>query len=382
MMKKLLFFFPILFFVHFCTAQNVGIGTATPNANAALDISNGSKGLLIPRMDSVSRKAIPNTNGLMVYDTTTKCFWYNDGARWVNMPPKGNATGDVLYWNGAAWAVLPAGTGGQFLSLTPGTLVPAWSTLNGGNISTQNVSNIAPSSAESGGNIISDGGAAITARGVVWSTSPNPTIALSTKTNDGSGVGSFTSNLTGLATGTTYYVRAYATNINGTSYGNQVSFVTNVDFTIGQTYRGGKIFYIDGTGQHGLIVSPEDLSTGIMWDQLFAVSTGATGVAIGEGQVNTFIITATLGNDRSYAASLCSIFYNGGGYGDWFLPSFYELNQLFLKRNAIGITEGIYWSSSEIDQDDAWAVDFSQSGPNQAAFSKWSSWRVRAVRKF
>lgn len=381
-MMKIFFLFSTLLFFHFCTAQNVGIGTATPNAHAALDISNGSKGLLIPRMDSVSRKAIPNTNGLMVYDTTTKCFWYNDGARWVNMPPKGIGTGDILYWNGAAWVVLPAGTGGQFLGIAPGTLLPAWSTVNGSNISTQNVSDIAPSSAISGGNIISDGGAAITARGVVWSTSPNPTIALTTKTNDGSGVGSFTSNLTGLATGTTYYVRAYASNINGTSYGNQVSFVTNVNFTIGQTYGGGKIFYVDGTGQHGLIVSPEDLSTGIMWDQLFSVSTGATGVAVGDGKVNTLIITATLGNNRSYAASLCQNFYNGGGFTDWFLPSFYELNQMFLKRNAIGVTQGIYWSSSEIDQDNAWAVDFSQPGPNQSAFSKWTTLSVRAVRKF
>lgn len=383
-MRKLLFLLPVLLIAQFCAAQNVGIGTNTPNANAALDISSSSKGLLVPRMDSVSRKNIAATNGLMVYDTTTKCFWYHDGARWVNMPPRGNSTGDVLYWNGAAWAVLPAGQGGQYLTLTPGTLVPAWSAVSssgGNNISTQNVTNVAPTTAVSGGSIVSDGGAAITARGVVWSTSPNPTIALTTKTNDGSGIGNFTSNLTGLTPAATYYVRAYATNINGTSYGNQLSFATFSNFTIGQTYGGGKIFYIDGTGQHGLIVSPDDLSIGIQWNNLATNQTFANGLAIGTGTANTNTIITEQGVG-SYAASLCRDFYNGGGFTDWFLPSLYELNQLFLRRTTLGIGTNTYWSSSEIDNYNAWAIDFSQPGPNQYSSSKWSGWTVRAVRKF
>jgi len=66
-------------------AQNVGIGTSSPNANAKLDITATDKGVLIPRMDSVHRKAIPGTIGLLVYDSTTKSFWYNNGAAWQNM---------------------------------------------------------------------------------------------------------------------------------------------------------------------------------------------------------------------------------------------------------------------------------------------------------
>ena len=62
----------------------------------------------------------------------------------------------------------------------------------------------------------------VTARGVCWSTSENPTISNS-HTTDGSGLGSFTSSITGLTSGETYYVRAYATNSAGTAYGNQVS---------------------------------------------------------------------------------------------------------------------------------------------------------------
>ncbi len=93
-------------------------------------------------------------------------------------------------------------------------------------LSTKSASTITSSTTSSGGNITSDGGGSITVRGACWSTSQNPTIALSTKTNNGNGTGSFTSNLTGLSPNTVYYVRAYATNSAGTAYGNQVSFTT------------------------------------------------------------------------------------------------------------------------------------------------------------
>ena len=81
-------------------------------------------------------------------------------------------------------------------------------------------------SATSGGLIYTDGGAIITKRGVVWDVNPNPTINLTTKTVDGNGVGDFTSNLTNLLSGTTYYFRAYATNSVGTAYGNEYFFTT------------------------------------------------------------------------------------------------------------------------------------------------------------
>ena len=92
-------------------------------------------------------------------------------------------------------------------------------------ISTTAVSSITSTSAVSGGNITSDGGSAITSKGVCWATSANPTTANS-RTNNGSGSGTFTSNITGLTAGTTYYARAYATNSTGSFYGNQVTFTT------------------------------------------------------------------------------------------------------------------------------------------------------------
>ncbi len=94
-------------------------------------------------------------------------------------------------------------------------------------LTTAAVTEIAQTTAKSGGNITDDGGAPVNARGVVWSTSQEPNVTNNEGiTNDGEGTGQFTSNLTGLQHETTYYVRAYASNSEGTSYGNQVSFST------------------------------------------------------------------------------------------------------------------------------------------------------------
>jgi uncharacterized protein (TIGR02145 family) len=118
-----------------------------------------------------------------------------------------------------AYATNKAGTAyGEELSFTTSIEAPR--------LSTMAVADITLTTAMTGGNITSNGGDSITARGVCWSTSENPTIANSF-TNDGTGSGTFVSHLTGLNAGTTYYVRAYATNAAGTSYGNQVFFTTS-----------------------------------------------------------------------------------------------------------------------------------------------------------
>jgi uncharacterized protein (TIGR02145 family) len=104
-------------------------------------------------------------------------------------------------------------------------------------ITTTNVINIGTTTTTSGGNISIGGGATISSRGVVWSTNSSPSIMLPTKTTDGSGAGSFTSSLTGLSPNTTYYLRAYATNVSGTTYGNEITFTSafQYNYTQGQT---------------------------------------------------------------------------------------------------------------------------------------------------
>jgi hypothetical protein len=95
-------------------------------------------------------------------------------------------------------------------------------------IETVAITDISSKEASSGGTILSNGYLSITAKGIVWGTSANPTIALATKTSQGTGDASFTSRLTLLTPSTLYYVRAYATNANGTGYGTQISFTSSV----------------------------------------------------------------------------------------------------------------------------------------------------------
>lgn len=93
-------------------------------------------------------------------------------------------------------------------------------------LTTNSITYITDTSAITGGNITDDHGLFVTLRGVCWSTEPNPDIN-SSKTTDGIGEGGFVSNMTKLNSKTVYYVKAYATNIVGTGYGQMVTFKTN-----------------------------------------------------------------------------------------------------------------------------------------------------------
>jgi len=118
-----------------------------------------------------------------------------------------------------AYATNSEGTGyGMTLSFT--SLPPTLPVLTSSGLSM-----VTQTSAICGGNITSDGGSIITARGVCWNTVHNPKIT-DNKTTDGSGIGTYTSSITGLTSNTTYFIRAYATNSAGTSYGNEMFFTT------------------------------------------------------------------------------------------------------------------------------------------------------------
>ena len=96
-MKQILFFqfiaLIIIFLPNITSAQNIGINGdgSKPNANAMLDVKASDKGILIPRTSTTSRTAIPNTKGLLVYDTTINSFYYNDGSAWHQIS-NGNAS--------------------------------------------------------------------------------------------------------------------------------------------------------------------------------------------------------------------------------------------------------------------------------------------------
>jgi len=128
-------------------------------------------------------------------------------------------TSNTMYYV-RAYATNLAGTsyGNQVTFTTSQVAVPV--------LTTTEITSITQTTAVSGGNITTDNGGSVTAHGVCWSTSQNPTIADS-KTTDGTGTGAFTSSIIGLTTGATYYVKAYAANSAGIGYGAQQTFTTN-----------------------------------------------------------------------------------------------------------------------------------------------------------
>ena len=280
---------------------SINLDGSNPNNSAMLDVKSNNKGFLPPRMTHAEMNAIPNpADGLIVYCTDCRSdgkgvlSTFADG-NWsilnlnclsplnpimaINVP---SATGIVWDWNGVAystgykwsltndystatqmdtvtrkaeiglvcntaytryvWAYNSCGNSLP-LTLTQSTLLCSIPTL-----STFDPSAITTTTAISGGNITSNGGNAVTVRGVCWGTVPNPTTDNS-KTTDGTGTGTFTSNLTGLTENTTYYLRAYATNSNGTGYGNEITIKTlantsGITFNPNLTY--GTVTDIDG----------------------------------------------------------------------------------------------------------------------------------------
>jgi hypothetical protein len=231
-------------------------------------------------------------------------------------------------------------------------------------VTTTTISAITIASAISGGSVTSDGGGSLSAWGVCWSTSANPTVANSfLQTNQISR--GFTSAISGLTLNTTYYVRAYAINTAGTAYGNELSFSTAKNAFIGQSYQGGKIAYIlkagdigyDATIQHGLIAAPNDQSTGAKWGCAGGSVTGGMcdGEWIGCGRDNTIGIIDQC-PEAGIAARICGDLVLGG-YSDWFLPSRDELYQMYVNKYVIGgFANDYYWSSSEHDDNFSFGV--------------------------
>ncbi len=136
--------------------------------------------------------------------------------------PNGNAQGQMLYWNGSAWVHVAPGITGQTLTFCYNA--PQWGPCLP-QVTTLPLTNITGYAATSGVNVTATGGNAVTTAGICWSTNPNPTLNDSVNPN-GSVSGTTNLNLTNLSPGTTYYIRAFATNGGGTAYGNQLTFVT------------------------------------------------------------------------------------------------------------------------------------------------------------
>jgi hypothetical protein len=173
--------------------------------------------------------------------------------------------------------------------------------------------------------------------------------------------------------------------------------------TIGQPAHGGIVFYVDETGHHGLVCAIDDQHTAIGWINNGIGFRGTTGDGCYAGEMNTTVIVATdlPGNGFNYyAAQVCADYQSAGNagsgsYGDWYLPSKWEMNMLFMKSSvvnaacvlvggaAIAYLPDAYWTSTEVDDANAYANN--PAGPFLNTWSptlKTDQRRVRAIRKF
>jgi len=217
-------------------------------------------------------------------------------------------------------------------------------------VTTDTVTAITRNTAASGGNVISEAGAAVTQRGICWSKIPDPQIT-DTHTTDGAGKGAFTSQMAGLSENTLYYVRAYATNSKGTAYGNTMTFTT-LKITVDSVADiEGNIYHIVPIGSQSWLcenlkttkyrngdaipnvtadVQWKSLSTGAycMYDNL-----QANGTAYGN-LYNWFALTDTRG--------LCP--------GGWHIPSDAEWATLGAYLGGMDVAGGLLKSTGTIEQ--------------------------------
>jgi hypothetical protein len=351
MKKTILLFLLIILCNGFVKAQ-IGIGTSSPNAKAALEVYSTSKGLLPPRLTYSEKNAITSPPaGLLLW--CSNC----------------GANGELQVYNGTEWV--------NMVGSTASNALPSLAT-------TTSASSIAGTTATSGGNVTNDGGSTVSARGICWSNTSNPTTANSKTTESGT-TGSFASNLTGLNASTTYYVRAYATNAVGTAYGAEISFTTS-SISIGDPYQGGIVAYIltvgdpgyDAGVQHGFVATTADKTAAIWGCSGTSITTSE---AIGAGNANTTaIITAC--STAGIVAKLCADLVEGGN-SDWYLPSRNELAKMYLNRALIGGFNGtFYQTSSQFNNENAWLRKFSIDYPGEYGGDKAIPYVYRPIHSF
>ena len=332
---KRLYILMLIFVLMAATALGqVGINTDNnaPDNSAMLDVKSPVKGFLPPRValtaiNSATPLVLPAT-GLFVYNTASAGtapnnvapgYYCWNGARWVAViAPLGTSPGDMLYWNGTQYVGVPAGLPGQFLQMSS-MYVPTWAGTVFATMITYDATNITASSAVSGGNITADGGSPITARGICFNTSPNPTIA-NYKNTEGSGTGSFTSSLIGLTAGTTYYLRAFAINGSGASYGNEISFTTLSNATLPTVYTNTITEIMASTATGGGTVNTTGGATvtarGICWSTLQNPTILDSHTLNGSGTGGYWSYLTGLTPNTSYYVRAYATNIAGTGYGN------------------------------------------------------------------
>jgi phosphodiesterase/alkaline phosphatase D-like protein len=284
-----------------------------------------------------------------------------------------------------AYATNSAGTtyGNELTFTTTAASVPT--------VTTNTIANISYNGAIGGGDVISDGGSPVLARGVCWSASTGPTISNS-KTTNGSGTGSFASDISGLSPTTKYYVRAYATNLIGTAYGSEVSFTTSaapVQLPVITTISPGNITSISATSG-GDITSDGGsavTSRGVCWNGSGSPTLGGNQTVDGSGSGSFASTLAGLAPNTKYYVRAYAVNAVGTAYGNEYNFTTLSASSAAISTTAItsiaqttasgggNITSdggssitvrGICWS---LNQNPTLADSFTDNGPGTGIFS-------------
>lgn len=206
------------------------------------------------------------------------------------------------------------------------------------------------------------------------------------------------SNLSGTNTGD-QNISGITTNtqaIQDTALQIRAAIPTVLTYSVGDFTQGGVVFYVDESGQHGLVAAKmdQDGGSGILWYNGSSINTEAQGDGIYAGKMNTILVIVNQGsNSNDYAAGVCanySITENGVTYGDWYLPSKEELILMHQNKTIIDATASAnggssfagayYWSSTEFNNERAWGINFSDGV--QYNYLKDGVNYVRAIRAF
>ncbi len=431
MKKRLPLFFVLsaCFYTGLAQQNNVGINTTTPDPSAALHIESTNQGVLVPRLTSGQREGISNTaTGLLVFDTDTGSFWFYNGTAWVNLSTPdddGDPTNEL-----------------QALSYDPDTMILTLA--GGGTVDLSGLVDADGDPMNELQDISIDGralslskGSTVTLPNDLVDADGNTRIQVEETLNDNTirfdvnGIEAMTLTPNGkLGVGTDNPQERVEVNgkVKATTFlgdgsqltgllpaGPQAGDITYYDGSAWQRIAKGPVGSVLRMGNNGmpewaggllevtlpnseiLYVHPTDNSTGNIWGDLTDITELPNITSTSEanmdynGENNTQAIVGQLQNYNSgnYAAKLCADLV-AFGFDDWYLPAAGELNMMYQQLgptdnsfNGSGdITSGLYWSSSEVDDVDAWRQNFVNGDHGFDIYSsKAFLFRCRCVRR-
>jgi hypothetical protein len=386
-MKKIFLLFISLFYIGIAQAQNVGIGTTNPGFPLNFSSAFGDKISLFGNTGNHYGFGI-QSNLMQIHtesDAANIAFGFGtsdnfiERARIINYGIDGMILNGRLHLKNGSTPNNPAEGGGVWLYKGDNSALLGF-------MGTQNNQNIGFFGGPGGWGFTYD---AINSKVGIGNANPEACALLDvSSTTSGFLPPRMDSNQRNAIVSPSAGLTIYNTSIKAFQCYNGTAWYSTVHF-IGENYGGGIVFYIYDNGQHSLIASTADQSSGIRWSAGTFTNTMAMANGIGAGKANTTLIIAnqSIGDGATYAARICNEYYvtaDGVTYGDWYLPSLNELLLLYLQKDLVGgfFNNYSYWSSNENFDSHASGVVFATPGGFTFGGSKSIATSVRAIRSF